>query len=76
MAPPTGDYQMEGNQMKTLLANTTALMLVLQLSAGIAYAASARLDRLIDQKCPELDSMPILNSAFMRHGRQSVWRQN
>lgn len=48
---------MEGNQMKTLLANTTALMLVLQLSAGTAYAASARLDRLIDQKYPELEKV-------------------
>ncbi|MBD9596841.1 amidohydrolase [Ensifer sp. YR511] len=43
--------------MKTLLANTTALMLVLQLSAGTAYAASARLDRLIDQKYPELEKV-------------------
>ncbi len=48
---------MEGNQMKTILANTTALMLVLQLSAGVAYAESARLDTLIEQKYPELEKV-------------------
>lgn len=43
--------------MKTILANTTALMLVLRLSAGIAYADSARLDTLIDQKYPEIEKV-------------------
>lgn len=41
--------------MKTILANSSALLLALQVSANPALADTVKLDALIEQKYPELE---------------------
>lgn len=55
MVPSRNVMRLKGTQMKTILANSSALLLALQVSANPALADTVKLDALIEQKYSELE---------------------